>query len=127
MCWLTEVISTSLISQDLTKTADFCIDVISKLVQAIVTFYEEASAPCLLKSVLLQILSRLVIKLRFIYTTLESKDLLSDAIKKQVHLERLYLSKDFISALLTEITLTTDQEKHSFKNMKRIMSLKNKD
>ena len=71
VCWLTEIITSSLISQEISKSADFCIDTISKLLQAIIIFYEEAKAPAILKSALLQIMTRLVIKLRYIYSCLE--------------------------------------------------------
>ena len=53
ICWLTEVITSALISQNVIISAQYCIDAISKLTQAILTFYEEAKAPALLKSAIL--------------------------------------------------------------------------
>lgn len=73
VCWLTEVITSLLTGQEINKSASFCLDILSKLMSAIVLFYEEAKAPALLKSSILQILSRLVIKTRFVYACMESK------------------------------------------------------
>ena len=73
MCWLTEVITSSLIGQDVKRSADFCLDTISKLVKAIIVFYKESKSPAILKSALLQILSRLVIKTRYIYSCIEAR------------------------------------------------------
>lgn len=96
VCWLTEVITSSLISQEVGKSADFCLDTIAKLVQAMIIFYEEAKAPAILKSAILQVLTRLVIKLRYIYSCLESKGQLTEAIRKQNHFERLFITPDFV-------------------------------
>lgn len=73
VCWLTEVVTSSLISQDVDKSAHFCLETISKLVEVMQSFYEEAKAPAILKSAILQILSRLVIKIRFIYSCMGAK------------------------------------------------------
>ena len=102
-------------------------DTISKLVQAILIFYEEAKAPAILKSALLQILSRLVIKLRYIYSRMEASDWFAQTVKKQSHFERLFVSADFVQRLLSEVAIIIEQEKHSYRNMQRMMALKNKD
>ena len=116
VCWLSEVITSALISQQVVKSAQFSLDTISKLVCAIIIFYEEAKAPALLKSALLQILSRLIIKLRYIYSSMETIGL-TEVIRNQSHLERLYITPEFVQRLLSEVLISMEQEKHSFKNM----------
>ena len=53
--------------------------------------------------------------------------MITEAIKKQDHFERLYITADFVQTLLSEITVNMEQEKHSFQNMLRVQNLKNKD
>ena len=108
VCWLTEVITSSLISQEVSKSAEFCLDTIAKLVQAILIFYEEAKAPAILKSALLKVLSRLVIKLRYIYSGLESKGQLTETIQKQSHFERLYITSDFVQTVLSQVAISME-------------------
>ena len=48
-------------------SASFSIEVFEKLMKAMTVFYEESRAPSILKSMILKLLSRLVIKLRYIY------------------------------------------------------------
>jgi len=74
------VITSSFICQTVDKSAIFCLETISKLVQAIIIFYEEAKAPAILKSALLHILSRLIIKTRFIYSCMEARGPLPESI-----------------------------------------------
>ena len=127
VCWLTEVITSALISQEVSKSAEFCLDTISKLVQAMLIFYEEAKAPAILKSAILQQLSRLVIKLRYIYRCVEAeKGPLWESIGRQSHLERVCITGDFVQTVLSQVAVAMEQEKHSFKNMQRAMTLKNK-
>lgn len=52
---------------------------------------------------------------------------LSEAVAAQSHFERLYITSDFVQTLLSELVISIEQEKHSFKNMQRAQSLKNKD
>jgi hypothetical protein len=50
--------------------AEFAIDIYEKLIGALTSFYEEAKAPSMLKSIVFNLLSRLIIKLRHIYSRL---------------------------------------------------------
>ena len=77
VCWLTEVLSSSLISHNVSKSATFSIEVFEKLMKAILVFYDESKAPSVLKSMILKLLSRLVIKLRHVYQQLEGTELFS--------------------------------------------------
>ena len=82
VCWLTEVLTSTLISQGTAKSAAFALGIFEKLIVAMVTFYEESKAPSILKSVILKLLSRIVIKLRHIYHDLEAKNLFTESMKK---------------------------------------------
>jgi len=53
------------------KAPKFVIDVFSKLIGAIQVFYEESRAPFFLKTIILRLLSRLIIKLRIVYVEIE--------------------------------------------------------
>lgn len=65
-CWLTEMITNSLLL-NVGKNFKFSIDIYEKLIGALTSFYEEAKAPSMLKSIVFNLLSRLIIKLRHIY------------------------------------------------------------
>jgi hypothetical protein len=67
-CWLTETITNALL-KNVENNAKFTIDIYQKLIGALTTFYEEAKAPSMLKSIIFNLLSRLIIKLRHIYGT----------------------------------------------------------
>ena len=58
---------TNALMVNITKSTMFTLDIYMKLINALVTFYEEAKAPSVLKSIILTLLSRLIRKLRHIY------------------------------------------------------------
>ena len=66
-CWLTENISSSLLKERAVKSTGFALKVFKKMMDAILHFYSKANAPGLLKSVIIRLVSRLVIKLRYLY------------------------------------------------------------
>ncbi len=75
------------------------------------TFYEEAKAPNMLKSIILNLLSRLVVKLRYIYTVVNDK--LDEATKREHlsnHFKNLFVKKDFLSTLLSELLVFKQEE-----------------
>ena len=71
VCWLTEIITTTLVRGAIKKAPKFVIEVFSKLISAIQVFYEESRAPFFLKTIILRLLSRLIIKLRIVYMQTE--------------------------------------------------------
>jgi hypothetical protein len=86
VCWLTEVLTSTLISQGGARSATYELEVFEKLIAALVAFYDESKAPSILKSVILKLLSRIIIKLRHIYHTLEEKNLFTSDLKQKSHL-----------------------------------------
>ena len=57
----------SLVKDGAVKSIKFAMKIFEQFMKAIVSFYTEANAPGLLKSVTLRLISRLVIKIRFLY------------------------------------------------------------
>ena len=66
-CWLTETITSSLVKEGAKKSIKFGISIFEKLMKAIMAFYLKANAPGILKSVILRLIARLVVKIRFMY------------------------------------------------------------
>ena len=86
VCWLTEVLTSTLISQGGPTSATYALGVFEKLIAALVAFYDESGAPSILKSVILKLLSRIIIKLRHVYHTLEEGNLFTSDMKQKSHL-----------------------------------------
>lgn len=66
-CWLTESITTALIKDGASKSLNFAVSTFDRLMKAIMNYYLQANAPGLLKSVILRLVARLVVKIRFLY------------------------------------------------------------
>jgi hypothetical protein len=47
------------------------VEVFKKIISSILAFYEDSKAPNVLKSVLLKLLTRLLIKLRYVFTRVD--------------------------------------------------------
>lgn len=71
-CWLTETIANALLG-NFEKNLKFTLDIFEKLIAALVAFYEETKAPNMLKSIISNLLSRLIIRLRYIYSTVKKE------------------------------------------------------
>lgn len=69
---------------------------------AILKFYSKANAPGLIKSVIIRLISRLVIKLRYLYQQMELAKVLKPDSAKQPHLARLFISQEFIKNLIED-------------------------
>ena len=114
-CWLTETITNSLL-QNIQNNFKFSVEIFEKLIGALTSFYEEAKAPSMLKSIVFNILSRLIIKLRHIYRKRGLSKGIKDEDKQNLlmkHFERLFIKKDFIQTLLSELLIHKTQEEHS--------------
>lgn len=61
-------------------------------------FYEDSKSPNILKSCILKLLSRLIIKLRFVCTKIDQPSSLS-------HFDKTFVTKDFVQSLLTEMMI----------------------
>ena len=70
--------------------------------KAIMTYYVKANAPGLLKSVILRLISRLVVKVRWMYHQLEKNQGMSAALLEKPHLEKLFITKEFIQNMIDE-------------------------
>ena len=95
-CWLTETITSSLMKAGANKSIDFAIVIFGKLMKAIVTFYLKSNSPGLLKSVILRFIARIVSKIRYVYHQLEKAEGMSAAMLEKPHLEKLFISNEFI-------------------------------
>ena len=69
--WLTESLTSALLSADLKINYDFVVETIGRLISAIIVFFEESKAPSIMQGVILRLLSRLIIKLRHVYQEIE--------------------------------------------------------
>ena len=65
-------------------------------------YYSRANAPGLLKSVTLRLIARLVVKIRFLHHQLEKAGALPPELAAKSHLEKLFISSDFIKNLMAE-------------------------
>ncbi len=90
--------------------------------ESMITFYDESKAPSVLKSVVLKLLSRMVVKLRYTYNQLEANSLITPKIKGMKHLQRLFISSDFIQGLFTELFTHMEKEKHSQDSQSRAVT-----
>lgn len=67
VCWLTEMITTALLKEGAVKSTAFSLKIFEQFMDAITTFYTKANAPGVLKSVILRVIARLAIKVRYIH------------------------------------------------------------
>ena len=102
VCWLTENITSSLLKDGAVKSTTFALLVFEKMMNAILKFYSKANAPGLIKSVIIRLISRLVIKLRYLYQQMELANVLKPESAKQPHLARLFISQEFIKNLIDD-------------------------
>jgi len=102
VCWLTETITSSLLKDNSVNSTKFSIEIFEKFMQAIMTFYSKANAPGLLKSVALTLVSRLIVKLRFLYHQLEKAQALTPELESKSHLEKLFIRANFIQNLIDD-------------------------
>ena len=78
---------------------------------AIETFYLKSNAPGLLKSVILRMIARLVVKIRYIYHQLYKAQAIPAEFEAKSHLERLFISSEFIQIVMDEAkTFMTAEE-----------------
>jgi hypothetical protein len=93
----------------------FTVEIYEKLIGSLTTFYEESKAPSMLKSFVFTLLSRLVIKLRHIY----SKELSilpgGGDMKNKIfdHFKRIFVKKEFIETLFSELLVHKEQQEHA--------------
>ena len=95
---------------------NFGIAIYEKLMKAIMTYYMKANAPGLLKSVTLRLITRLVVKIRFLYQQLEKSQGLSAEILNKPHLEKLFITNDFIQNLIRESKIYMEVEEEDIYN-----------
>mmetsp|Transcript_30593 Transcript_30593/g.40697 ORF Transcript_30593/g.40697 Transcript_30593/m.40697 type:complete len:98 (-) Transcript_30593:4097-4390(-) len=86
---------------------------------AILMFYSQANAPGLLKSVTLRLISRLVIKLRHLLHELDEAQATPAELEAKTHLEKLFITKDFINNLLTDAKTLMVVEEEDLSNQNR--------
>jgi hypothetical protein len=114
-CWFTEAITNALLL-NVEKSTNFTVSIFEQLISALTTFYEEAKAPSILKSIVFNLLSRLIIKLRHVYNCQYTSDSLHDETARKEflkkHLDRYFMKKDFLLTLLSEILVHKDMEEH---------------
>lgn len=118
-CWLTETITSSLMKEGAQKSLNFGIAIHEKLMKAIMTYYMRANAPGLLKSVTLRLITRLVVKIRFLYHQLEKSQGLSAEILNKPHLEKLFITNDFIQNLIRESKIYMEVEEEDIFNQNK--------
>ena len=124
--WLTESLTSALLSADLKINGEFVVETIGRLISAIIVFFEESKAPSIMQGVVLRLLSRLIIKLRHVYQEIEhfvSTETASNQVQTffktvhtQSHFERLYLSSDFVQSLLSQLVVHIENEQHSIES-----------
>lgn len=66
-CWLTEVLTSTLLKDGQQSAPKYVLEVLNKLISALISFYLDSKAPTVLKSVILKLLARLMNKLRCLY------------------------------------------------------------
>ena len=98
--WLTEAITSSLMKDGSVKSIAVAIKIFERLMAAILTFYKTANPPGLLKSVTVRLIARLVVKIRYLHHQLERGDALTEEMRAKPHLEKLFLSSNFITDVL---------------------------
>ena len=101
-CWLTENITSALLKDPSLESNKYSVTVFKKFMDVILNFYSQANAPGLLKSVILRLISRLVVKHRYVLNKLDEAKATPEDIESKPHLERLHITSDFISSLLTD-------------------------
>lgn len=106
VCWLTEVITTILIKSSMKNAPNFVVEVFSKLLGAIQVFYDESRAPSFLKTTILKLMSRLIIKLRIVYIEIERQNRKlgkSVDVQSSDHFKRCFVTSEFVQTLLSEM------------------------
>lgn len=94
------------------KSFKYTIDIYEKLIGALTTFYEEAKAPSMLKSFIFNLLSRLIIKLRYVYSR-QPKSTERSSEKLKQHFSRIFIKKEFMETLFSELLVHKEQEEHA--------------
>ena len=61
------MITAALLKEGAVKSTAFSLKIFEQFMDAVTTFYTKANAPGLLKSVVLRIIARLVIKVRYVH------------------------------------------------------------
>ena len=79
-------------------------------------YYSRANAPGLLKSVILRLIARLVVKIRFLYHQLEKAGALPAELESKSHLEKLFISSDFLKNLMAETKTYMQTEEEDIYN-----------
>jgi len=118
-CWLTENITSALLKDNSVKSITYSIKIFEKFMNAILMFYSQANAPGLLKSVTLRLISRLVIKLRHLLHELDEAQATPAELEAKTHLEKLFITKDFINNLLTDAKTLMVVEEEDLSNQNR--------
>jgi hypothetical protein len=107
-CWLTETLTTIEIQREsITQDSQ---EVFKTLITAMLAFYDDAKAPNILKSCILKLLSRLVIKLRYLHSKLNTKG--NEYFKDQTHLQISGITQDFLQNLQSEIMIQMESSKN---------------
>jgi hypothetical protein len=113
-CWFTDAITNALLA-NVENCTNFTIEIFEQLIGALTTFYDEAKAPSILKSIVFNLLSRLIIKLRHVYNRQQSTLGLDKATKRSLlsqHLSRVFIKKEFLQTLLSELLVHKEMEEH---------------
>jgi hypothetical protein len=105
-CWLTEVISSALVSLDIAKSAKFSLDIFSSLMDALTSFYMKSDAPSFINQVIIKIISRLIVKMRMVLRKIDEIGEMSEDMKSKTHCQMLHIPSEF----LEKITKTADAE-----------------
>ena len=112
---MTEALSNAVLT-NWQNCSKFSIEIIQKLIGALTSFFEEAKAPSLLNSIVFNLLSRLVRKLRYIYRQIPSKVESQTKEELKQHLKKLFIKQEFIESMLSELLLHKEQEEQSVRN-----------
>jgi hypothetical protein len=111
VCWLTGVIASTLVKTARQSSPKFAIDVFSKLIGAMQVFYDESRAPFYLKTIILKLMSRMIVKLRILYVEVEKhqkKQGIHNHVPTTDHFKRLFINPEFIQTILSELLVNMD-------------------
>jgi len=97
-CWLTEHLTNALLLNP-HSVGPQAIQIFSKLLEALGSFNENALAPSVLKSVVLQLISRLLRKLRYLLKAQGN----TPAKPSASHIEQIFIKPDFLHGLIGEM------------------------
>jgi len=109
VCWLTEVLTTHLVSYARQNAPKYVISVFSKLIQALTGFYTHSQAPKLVKCTTLKLLSRTIKKLRVLYSHTPSEHNYQAAL----HFQLQFVTPEFTKSLVNELADDMNQEKRN--------------